>query len=116
MKKLKLIFYIGNKLIKEEIPFRVVWTDLGESGAFGLNFIKPNADWAERHIRFKTHDKMRPSLSCRDPLDPNRLLYFQVKDVSSSGLLLSTSLSNKHLFPGMVLKESTLNIPGMKES
>lgn len=107
----ELNFYIGSKCIKYGLTYRVCWLDTDTCQA-GIEFLNEFKDWVDRDIRIPTNPKIKPSISCSDPMDPNRQLYFGVENVSPEGMLLSTSLSNKHLFPGMDLLKSKLSIPG----
>jgi len=108
----QLSFYVGKKCIKENLSYKMRWEDLQDTAQFGIEFQDLSGDWIERAIRFQTHNTVSPVLSCADPLDPNRKLYFKVGEVSETGMLLITSLTNKHLFPGMTLRNCYLSIPG----
>ena len=109
-------FSIGNREIKEKITYRVVWESVEENGMFGVEFTGATSNNLERAYRFKSHDINKPTVKATDPLDPNRTIYFQVQNLSKTGFLLTTSLTNKHIFPGMELVDSILIIPGMGEA
>ncbi len=64
----------------------------------------------ERLLRVKPG--FTPILSAADPLFIQRQLHFHVSDVSVNTLKLKTSLSNRHLLPGMKLREMHLTLPG----
>ncbi len=108
-----LQFRIGMKEISERILFKVVWETISENGIFGIEFTTESSFVLSRAERFLVNSINTPVISGQDPLDPNRIIYFKVTNVSSTGMLLSTSLSNKHLFPGMELRGSLLTIPGI---
>lgn len=108
-----LNFKIGSKDLPEKIFYRIIWESISENGMFGVEFSTESKYVLARAERFLTHNVNQPIISSQDPLDPNRILYFKAINVSSSGMLLSTSLSNKHLFPGMELRCAVLEIPGI---
>ncbi len=103
---------LGTQLLKEDVEFRLCWNSFDEDQTAGIEFLRSVSPFVERQARFPTHAKLRPSLSCKDPLDPNRELFFSVHNVSSRGMLLATSLSNKHLFPGMHLRRAHVSVQG----
>ena len=108
----RLDFYIGNKCIKSDLNYRLCWEDFRDSYTCGIEFLDSIGTWVEREVRIPTHAKLKPALWGQDPLDPNRKIYFQVVDVSHSGMQVATSMTNKHLFPGMSLQNYQLAIPG----
>lgn len=114
--KTSIKFQIGFKELKEKITYRIVWETIDDNGMFGVEFTENSSYVLKRAYRFDTHKINRPVIYSQDPLDPNRTVYFRVQNLSQSGLLLTTSMSNKHLFPGMELNNATINIPGMGES
>ncbi len=107
-----LDFYFGEKCIAPQIPFRICWESEDSTWTFGIEFQKSVQDWIERDLRIPVHPQITPTLSAKDPLDPNRTIFFQVRNVSKGGMLITTSLTNKHIFPGMRLKNAQLSIPG----
>lgn len=107
-----LRFKLGVKEIVENIKFRVVWDTISENGLFGVEFLAESAFVLKRSKRFLGLEANVPVVSCQDPIDPNRILYFKAMNISDRGLLLSTSLSNKHLFPGMELRAAQFSIAG----
>lgn len=115
-KKAYLKFKIGNREIEEKIQFRIAWESISENGTLGVEFFQESSYVLSRAERFLTHSINAPVISSPDPLDPNRLIYFKVLNASTTGMLLSTSLSNRHLFPGMELKNASLTIPGIGET
>ncbi len=110
-KNAHLIIKIGLKELPEKIYFRIIWETVQQNGMFGVEFSAKSAYVLSRAERFQTNKTVTPIVSSQDPLDPNRILYFKVVNASTTGMLLSTSLSNKHLFPGMELRTAVLNIP-----
>ncbi len=110
--QLKLDFYVGQRCLKSEHPYKICWNDFQHSGAFGVEFLQSLKPWVEREARLPMHHKIKPTLSAPDPTDPNRDIYFDVINVSLGGCLLSTSLTNRHLFPGMSMKNALLSVPG----
>ncbi len=110
---LALDFYIGDKCLKSKIPFRIAWKDNAEK-LLGIEFTKTlETTHITRAKRFLTHSNIKPTVVGLDPTDPNRTIYCSVRDLSESGMLLQTSITNKHLFPGMNLRNAKLTIPGL---
>lgn len=108
-----LLFKIGEKQLSEKIIFRIVWETVSENGLFGVEFEAESTFAAKRAERFSSHSVNTPVISSQDPLDPNRIIYFKVVNASSQGMLLSTSLTNKHIFPGMELRTAVLTVPNI---
>lgn len=108
-----LQFKIGQKELPEKINFRITWETIAENGCFGVEFSTDSSYVLARAERFRTHSVNTPTILSQDPLDPNRIIYFKAINVSTTGMMISTSLSNKHLFPGMELKTAILEIPGI---
>src|SRR6185312_6498345 len=108
-----LQFKIGNKDLPEKILYRMTWETIQENGCFGVEFETESSYVLARAERFSTHTINTPVISAQDPLDPNRIIYFKVVNASATGMLLVTSLTNKHLFPGMELRTAILDIPGI---
>ena len=107
----KLDFYLGQVCLQSDIAYRVSWRDEKESLVFGVEFQNRLSSNVERAERFVTNATIPIQASAKDPLDPHRTIFFQVLDVSETGMLLKTSLSNKHLLPGMKLLKTQLQIP-----
>ncbi len=110
----KLDFLLGKIRIREDLPYRVCWNDILKSGTIGVEFLSRPSKMNARADRFLVHMAHRPRLEARDPLDPNRAVFLNVNDVSETGLLVQTSLTNKHIMPGMRLLNSKLIIPGQE--
>lgn len=108
-----LRFKIGFNDLPEKINFKLIWETISENGLFGVEFSTESSYVLARSERFIAHKINTPVVSSQDPLDPNRIIYFKVVNISTTGMLLSTSLSNKHLFPGMELRTAILTIPGI---
>lgn len=106
-------FRVGNKVLPEKINFRITWETIADNGVFGAEFSTESSFVLARAERFHTHSINTPVLSAADPLDPNRKIYFKALNISTAGALLSTSLSNKHLFPGMELRNAVIQFPGI---
>ncbi len=107
-------FYLGQHGLKIGMPIRVAWHELSTSGMMGIEFLAHSQDFVERAQRYLCHANIAPQIKSRDTLDVNRDLYFKVVNISGHGMLLSTSLTNKHLLPGMVLEQAELFVPGEK--
>lgn len=107
----KLDFYLGQICLQSDILYRVSWRDERESLVFGVEFQNKLASNVERAERFVTNPSIPIQLSAKDPLDPHRTIFFQAIDVSETGMLVKTSLTNKHLLPGMKLIRAQLQIP-----
>lgn len=110
----KLDFYLGQNCLQSDIPYRVSWREDGGGPTFGVEFQTKISNHIERSERFVINPNIPIQVSAKDPTDPHRNIFFQTVDVSESGMLLKTSLSNKHLFPGMKLTASQLLIPMQK--
>jgi class 3 adenylate cyclase len=110
-----IIFFIGLHSLGEKLKYRIAWESIEQDGCFGVEFSNAITQKLERPERFASHRFSEPTVIGLDPLDPNRKIYFKVKNLSRTGLLLNTSLSNKHIFPGMELEKATLAIPGSGE-
>lgn len=111
---LNLDFFLGTHLLKSGVPVRVAWHEVSLPNLLGVQFLVETRDFIERSRRFKVNETYEPTISARDPLDIHRTLYFKVRNFSGGGLLLNTSLTNKHLFPGMILRKATLSVPGQQ--
>lgn len=109
----KLDFYLGQVCLQSDIAYRVSWRDEGEAFVFGVEFQNKIASNIERAERFVTNAKIPVQISSKDPLDPHRTIFFNALDVSETGMLLKTSLANKHLLPGMKLVQVKLQIPSL---
>jgi class 3 adenylate cyclase len=105
-------FMHGEKTIGDKIPFRITWETISENGMFGIEFKPMHQLNAYRENRFAVLPYNSPTVLARDPLDPNRLVYFQVLNISVTGLLLKTSFANKQLLPGMELRGAVIEVPG----
>ena len=105
-------FYLGHQCLKTGIPIRIAWNALTTDRMLGIEFLSTANDYVERAERYLCHQHIAPHLTSPDPLDVHRHLYFKVIDLSQAGMLLSTSLTNKHLFPGMTLDNAQLVVPG----
>ncbi len=110
----KLDFLVGKIRIQEDLSYRICWNDLQNSGTMGLEFIGKTTQMAARAERFLVNMAHRPRIEAKDPLDPNRSLFLSVCDVSETGLLAQTSLTNKHILPGMRLSKAKLVMPGQE--
>jgi class 3 adenylate cyclase len=108
-----LQFSIGSKTISEKIKYRVMWENLQESGLFGVEFSTEAKSMLKRSARFQSHRTNTPVIASQDPLDPNRIIYFKVLNTSRTGMLLNTSMTNKHLLPGMELRTAILEVAGI---
>jgi class 3 adenylate cyclase len=107
-----LKFRVGNQSIQEKIVFKIIWETISENGLCGVEFTTESSYVLSRAERFLVNNINSPVISSQDPLDPNRIIYFKVLNASTTGMLISTSLANKHLFPGMELRTAILSIPG----
>ena len=109
-----LDFFLGKQCVKRDIPYALQWETIAADGLVGLHFTIPAKTFIKRPERFLTNSDLPPTLSAQDPLDANRLVFCRVVNISVTGMLVSTSLVNKHLFPGMTLKKCSLSFPGQK--
>jgi hypothetical protein len=104
-------FYLGQRCLKRGMPIRIAWQAFPPK-ILGIEFLAHAHPCVTRAERYLCHHDIAPYIKSSDPLDANRHLYCKVIDISQSGLLLSTSLTNKHLFPGMLLDDAQLVVPG----
>jgi class 3 adenylate cyclase len=111
---LQIDFYLGTHLLKSDVPVRVAWHENSMPEMLGLQFLVEAREFIERSRRFRINEAYQPTVSAKDPLDVHRAIYFKVQNFSAKGLLLNTSLTNKHLFPGMILRDSRLSVPGQE--
>ena len=107
---LELSIYQGNQILHESLAARVAWNDLDGSCSLGLEFINIIEEWKPRAARIRVNDRFPISIVCEDPIFHDRKVFLTLEDASVTGLLLCTSLSNKHLFPGMTLRSATIRI------
>jgi len=110
----ELDLHIGLRSIRETVGYRLCWEALQDEHTVGIQFASSIRQWVERDSRFPTHPSIRPTLVVADPLDPNRQIFLAVENFSKHGMQVSTSISNKHLLPGMALPSSSLQIPGQQ--
>ena len=108
-----LLFSIGLKDLNKHVKYRLVWETITENGLFGVEFLPDSALMISRAQRFLMNEINAPVIAAIDPLDPNRALYLRVINASPGGLGLVTSLSNKHLLPGMELRSAQIEIAGL---
>lgn len=107
---------IGEHNIFSDTCLKVAWVDHDVPGRFGVEFIPLAKEFIRRSSeRIPISDKYQLQVSCIDPLDPSRKILFKSTDVSRTGIGLVTSLSNKHLLPGMRIKQAKIYIPGYSE-
>ena len=107
----RLDLFLGQTCLQSDISYRVSWCDENDDHVFGVEFLNKIPSNVTRAERFVTNPNIPIQISGKDPLDPNRIILFQSIDVSETGMLLKTSLSNKHLLPGMKISAAQLQIP-----
>ncbi len=112
--KVTMDFFVGNRKMRANVPFRIAWQSLDTDKTIGVEFLALSNEFISRLTRFSVHPEFAPQVSAADPMDPNRTIFFRVQNISESGLLLVSSLTNKHLLPGLVLKACEMSIPGQK--
>ncbi len=114
---------LGQRVLKENLRFRVCWSTFEKNRMFGVEFLDGLSrehfpvdlisGEVVRAERIDTPRRFAPVVTFLDPVDPHRVVYAQLLNLSKSGWLLSTSLTNKHLVAGMTLNQVTLTIPGL---
>ncbi len=62
-------------------------------------------------IRIRSDGVWKLQMTAKDPMFPTEFLYFSILDAHSSGMRLETSLRNKHLLQGALLKGCTILFP-----
>ncbi len=105
-------FYLGGECIKDDIRIRVVWEKIKTEKTFGVEFIEEQSRHLRKFERILCHQNFSPTVYAKDPLDPHRDIYFQTLDVSLNGMLLKSSLVNRHLLPGMKVAQAKITFPG----
>lgn len=63
--------------------------------------------------RLHVKPSFRPILMVKDPIKIDVLINFNLINFNAHGMLLETSLSNKHLISGLELKDVTVVLPGI---
>lgn len=66
-----------------------------------------------RQMRVVVSELQQGLLVGPDPVRINQVLYFRIVDISENGCKLKTSKSNRHLLPGLKLKNFDFLIPGL---
>lgn len=108
-------FFLGRKEVKSNVPARVAWVEKdNNSVSMGLEYLSDSKQFVERGERLIVNKGFIPTIVAEDPLNPGRTILFKVEDTSITGMSVSTSLSNKHIFPGMVIKNCEITFPGQK--
>ncbi len=107
-------FYLGQRCARREVSYRLAWESLAQDKMIGIEFLGATGEFMPRQPRYAVHPEFSPQITATDPMDPNRSVFFRVQNISESGMLLVSSLSNKHLLPGLSLKKCQLSIPGQK--
>lgn len=103
---------LGKKVLKRNFSYRICWTDFELSRTLAVEFQTSIKSLVDRHERIAVNSRHKPTVVAVDPLDPTRKIFFNVENVSKTGMLLSTSLTNRHLLPGMDLKSAEVSFPG----
>ena len=111
-KYIKFDLILGKRIIKRDVDYKVVWDDSDKTRSFGVEFLVKDSEFTSYKKRMVTHPLIIPTLKTRDPFEPGRYIFFSVQNLSSNGMMLTSSLRNKHLFPGMTLRKSSLCLPG----
>jgi class 3 adenylate cyclase len=110
----RLDLYWGKKPLKEGLEFRVCWHSETNGVALGIEFKNSVAGLIQRATRFETNERAPVTVTCLDPSNPNRQMIFKLLNISREGMALSTSLSNKFLLPGLMLKECKIQGIGLE--
>ncbi len=110
--KVAMDFFLGKRRLRGNVPFRLAWQSLAQDKTIGVEFLATSTEFVPRPTRFAVHTEFPPQVSAMDPMDPNRTVFFRVQNVSENGMLLLSSLANKHLLPGLILRNAQLTIPG----
>lgn len=112
---LHIEFQLGQVPLGERQRFRIAWID-NSSELMGIELLPDlkNA-MTRRPPRYKLARHITCGVVVDDPTQPTRQIYLKVEDLSTTGMCLSTSLSNAHLLPGMSLRGGVVQIPGRGE-
>ncbi len=83
-----------------------------DGGALIINISQSGKERTQRQSsRLEVSDQFKPFLVINDPVQIDRLLHFELMNISKHGLSLKTSLSNKHLTAGQTFKNVSLLLP-----
>jgi len=105
------IYYGKRKLATLEEP-KVM--KVSSAGRISLSFSSSERTRGLRTVgRLKVRGDFHANLIAQDPWKMDTMIHMSLIDISSSGFLLETSLSNKHLLQGMTLKDVTMILPGV---
>jgi hypothetical protein len=66
-----------------------------------------------KDLRLEPKSNFIPLLFCKDPIHPRDTLHFRVTNISINGFEIATSLTNRHLIPGLQLTDAQLLLPGI---
>ncbi|MCB9091787.1 MAG: GAF domain-containing protein [Halobacteriovoraceae bacterium] len=100
-------FKVGGNIIQRNVHYKICWEkDFDNSRKIGVEFLHIKRAIRRNNPRYKVRSRYAPRLICKDPLDPTRNVYFNIEDLSRDGFKASTSLSNKHILPGMLIENA----------
>lgn len=112
---LHIEFHLGQIPLGEKHRFRIAWID-EPSRTMGIEILSDSKTaMTSRPPRYKLARHITCGVVVNDPTQPTRQIYLKVEDLSTTGMCLSTSLSNAHLLPGMSLRDAKIQIPGRGE-
>jgi predicted GNAT family N-acyltransferase len=102
-----ILLNLNNQKLNYTAQVTGVDTLLNQGNLIGLRFIKEPRVYtvdSRKIMRWECDPIYQPTGSARNALRFNDTVYFHVRNISSSGLLMYTSLRNKYLLPGSMLK------------
>ncbi len=109
--QLKINIYLGSKKIKEGMAAEIIWDELDQNQTIGIKFGSALSILMQRKQRYPTNQKLKPTLRMTDPMNPTRQVFASVENFSENGMLISTSLSNRHILPGYRFDKCVLQTP-----
>lgn len=106
------LFY-GNKKIAEYKHVEI--KRIAENGSLGLSLANTLSAHGHRaDNRLKVSKEFKPTVIVNDPYKLDQVLHLTIEDLTANGMLLRTSMSNKHLVIGTILKNAQILLPGIK--
>lgn len=110
-----LRLYYGTRQIAEvHDPKLIRFNSSSNTAAFMINSAAAGEKGGRKGVRLNTSAHLTPVILAPDPLNSKHALHLTVIDFNSTGLLASTSLTNKHLLAGMSLDGAQILLPGLE--
>jgi len=106
------LLYGKKKISHFEDP---VILSISDEGRIRLRLTTPKVEKYTRDTkRIDVKGRFNPVAMIEDPLKMGEVLHFDIINLSADGMLLRTSLANKHLVPGSILHDLQVILPGLQ--